>query len=143
MPTSQTHVRSKVSRLDHPAAGNEDGRRRAMRVDVRIAKQAMRVVTPTNQQIGPWQARAAHLLAMAEKLRASGRNDPAVGAEAEALLKTVELHRRGLVDEVGQLPADVAASTRLEDTARALQSVSKVLRQTLAVLKRTREPAGH
>ena len=115
-----------------------------MRVDVRIAKQAMRVVSPTNQQIGPWQVKAAHLLAMAEKLRASGRSDPAVAAEAEALLSTVEWHRRGLAHEVKQLPADVAASTRLEDTVRALQSVANVLRRTLGVLngRGTRPAAG-
>jgi hypothetical protein len=102
-------------------------RQRATRVDVRIAHEAMEVVLPTNQQIGPWQARAAHLLAVAEKLKTTGRHNPSIAAEVDLLLGTVETHQRGLTAKVRDLPADVATSTRLEDTSRALASIASVL----------------
>ncbi len=94
----------------------------------------MKVVLPTNQQIGPWQARAAHLLVIAEKLTATGRRDDRIAEEAQALLDAVETHRQGLSETMENLPADVAGSTRLDDTARALQSVAAVLERTLALM---------
>lgn len=112
-----------------------------MRVDVKISQQAMKVVLPTNRQIGPWQARAAHLQVLAEKLRANGRCDGKIAEEAKELLDAVEVHRRDLSDKMGDLPADVAASTRLDDTVRALQSVAAVLQRTLALMSPSREGA--
>lgn len=106
-------------------------RRRAKRLDVQITQQAMKVVTPTNQEIGPWQHQAARLLALAEKLRATGRRDPRIAEEAEALLRAVEERQRHLEDRIAALPEKVAESTRLQDTARALQSVAAVLVKAL------------
>lgn len=105
-----------------------------MRVDVKISRQAMKVVLPTNQQIGPWQARAAHLLVIAEKLTAKGRCDQRIAEEAQALLDAVERHQQGLSATMENLPADVAGSTRLDDTVRALNSVASVLERTLAMM---------
>lgn len=109
-------------------------RQRATRVDVRIAHKAMEVVLPTNQQIGPWQARAAHLLVVAEKLKSTGRHNPSIAEEVETLLDTVEAHQRGLTDKVRSLPSDIAMSTRLEDTSRALASIASVLGKARAIL---------
>ncbi len=116
----------------------EHQRQRAMRLDVQISQQAMKVVDPTNQEIGPWQRRAAWLLALAERLKASGGNDPRIGEEATALLSAVETRQKQLRSEIGALPADVAASTRLEDTARALDSVATVLSKALELTKPVR-----
>ena len=125
-------------------AEHEEGpRQRAMRVDVRISREAMQAVLPANQQIGPWQARAAHLLALAEKLRSSGRTHPALAEEAQAMLCAVERQQHELDSKRQELPSDVAASSRLEDTGRALSSVETVLRKTLAALGvRREEPAS-
>lgn len=109
-------------------------RQRAKRVDVQIAQQAMRVATPTNQEIGPWQHQAARLLALAEKLRATGRRDPRIADEAEALLRAVEERQQHLSDQIAVLPDKVAGSSRLEDTARALRSVVAVLDRTLELM---------
>ena len=126
--------RSSTRPSDQPAAPPLDGhRRRATRVDVRIAKQAMQVVLPTNQQIGPWQARAAHLLALAEKQRLAGDVDQAIGEEAAALHEMVLRHQRDLDARMHELPSDVAGSTRFEDTGRALRSVAAVLKKTLDI----------
>jgi hypothetical protein len=123
-------------------AGSRDPeqRQRAMRVDIRISKQAMKVVLPTNQQIGPWQSRAAHILALAEKLRATGRHDPRLADEAEALLGSVNAHQAHLIDAIRNLPSEVAGSTRLQDTHRALCSVATVLENALKLLQ-NRAPA--
>jgi hypothetical protein len=118
----------------------EEQRQRAMRLDVQISQQAMKVVDPTNQEIGPWQRRAAWLLALAERLKASGGHDPRIAEEAKALLEAVETRREQLRSEISVLPADVAGSTRLEDTARALDSVAGVLGKTLGLLKPGRKP---
>lgn len=109
-------------------------RQRATRVDVRITHRAMEVVLPTNQQIGPWQTRAAHLLAVAEKLKTTGRHNPSIAAEVEMLLASVEAQQRVLTEKVRDLPDDIAASTRLEDTARALASIASVLERARDIL---------
>ena len=132
---SQPEPRSSTAPANQPSnsATLEGHRRRATRVDVRIAKQAMQVVLPTNQQIGPWQARAAHLLALAEKQRLSGEMASGIGEEAAALHKVVLQHQRELDERLNELPPDVAGSTRFEDTARALASVATVLAKTLDI----------
>lgn len=118
----------------------EHQRQRAMRLDVQISQQAMKVADPTNQEIGPWQRRAAWLLALAERLKASGGNDPRIAEEAKVLLTAVETRQTQLRAEISALPADVAASTRLEDTVRALDSVASVLGKTLDLTKSARRP---
>lgn len=116
-------------------ANAAEQRQRAMRVDVRIAHEAMEVVLPTNQQIGPWQGRAAHLLALAEKLRATGRHNPSLAEEVESLLEAVETQRRNLTDKKRDLPDDIARSSRVEDTSRALDSIASVLSRARELLR--------
>ena len=102
-----------------------------MRVDVHIAREALKVALPTNREIGPWQQRAAWLLAIAERRHGRGRGDRAVADEAREILTAVEQQRSELVQSVGTLPRDVAGSSRLEDTAKALDSVALVLRRAI------------
>jgi hypothetical protein len=109
-------------------------RRRAKRVDVRIAHKAMEAALPINERIGPWQARAAHLLAVAEKLNASGRNNPGIAAEVDELIDAVADQEECLAARLRELPADVAASTRLEDTQRALASIAGILKRARTLL---------
>ena len=143
VPTeSKLPSRSKTRRVVAGSGVVERHRQRAMRLEVKISRQAMKVVLPTNQQIGPWQARAAHLLVLAEKQKATGRHNPSLADEAQTLLEVVEKHRRGLSDEMQTLPSDVAGSTRFDDTARALQSVAVVLERTLAMIQAGVEPGA-
>ena len=106
-------------------------RRRAVRADVRIAHAALKVVRPANQQIGPWQQRAAWLLALAERRHSRGRGDDGIAREAAAMLQAVEERQVELRDSVGALPQEIATSTRLDDTAKALDSVALVLRRAI------------
>lgn len=108
-------------------------RRRAKRLDVQISQQAMQAVRPTNQEIGPWQHQAARLLALAEKTRTTGRCDPRIAEEALALRALVAERQRKLDSKIGALPEKVADSSRVADTARALQSVASVLDKTLEI----------
>lgn len=106
-------------------------RQRAIRADVHIAHEALKVARPTNQQIGPWQQRAAWLLALAERRRSRGRGDEAIAREAAELLETVEQRRDELRRSVDTLPDAIAGSSRLDDTAKALDSIVGVLRRTI------------
>lgn len=119
-------------------------RRRSLRVDVRISRQALKVVTPTNEEIGPWQRRAAWLLALAERRSARGKRDPKLADEAATLLAAVKKRQKSLMASLEALPEDVARSSRLEDTARALDSVATVLGtvRTLMSAERRLPPSG-
>jgi hypothetical protein len=139
MKQASTSSAEPVALPSEATADTDRSRQRAMRVDVRISQQAMKVVWPTNQEIGPWQRRAAWLLALAERLKASGGHDPSIAEEAETLLSVVEARREHLMSTVTSLPDDVAQSSRLEDTARALDSVAGVLAKALALMKHKRQ----
>lgn len=102
-----------------------------MRVDVHIAREALKVALPTNQEIGPWQQRAAWLHAIAERRHSCGRRDEAVAKEAREILSAVEHRREDLIRSIEVLPTAVARSSRLEDTVRALDSIRQVLRRTI------------
>lgn len=102
-------------------------RRRAMRVDVAEAREAIAALTPINEQIGHWQARSACLMAQAERLRAAGAFHPALADEAEALMRTVAVQQERFVEAARNLPPAVAANTRVRDTANALKSLAESL----------------
>lgn len=110
-------------------------RRRALRIDVAETREAMTVLLPINEQIGPWQMRCARLLARAERLKASGSYHPAIVEEAEALANAVSVHHERFLEATGNLPPAVAANTRVRDTARALQSLSDSINAVLEVLR--------
>jgi hypothetical protein len=114
---------------------DEQQRRRAMRVDVRIAHQALKAMLPINRQIGPWQAKAVKLLAMGEKLRASGRSDPELVLEAEEMAQMIATHRQMLAEKSAELPPEVRSSSRVADTARALDSIAASLERALPLLR--------
>jgi hypothetical protein len=110
-------------------------RQRAMRVDVHIAHEALKVASPANEQIGPWQQRAAWLHALAERRHARGKRDPAIAEEARELLLAVERRRKDLRRSMATLPAAVAESSRLEDTVKALDSITGVLRSAIGLAR--------
>ena len=114
-------------------------RRRALRIDVAEARQAMEALLPINEQIGPWQMRCARLLARAERLRATGSYHPALIEEAEAIANAVSVHHERFTQATADLPPAIAANTRVRDTARALRSLEDSIVTILSLLRGERE----
>lgn len=114
---------------------SEPPRRRAMRADIAQKRQAMEALGPISERIGPWQTKTARLLAQARKLRASGGHEPGLVQEAEALNSAVARHQEMLTQMMQELPPDVAADTRVLDTARALNSLSASLEEALGLMR--------
>ena len=112
-------------------------RRRALRDDIVQKRQALAALLPIHDQIGPWHARTARLAAYAEKLHSTGSYNPAVEEEAEALLAAVTQQQRALDEMTSELPPDVAANSRVFDTARALKSIATGLESALAMMRRS------
>lgn len=111
-------------------------RRRALRDEVAHKRQALAALTPIHDRIGPWQTQTARLHAYAVKLRSIGGYEPNVVAEAEALFSAVSQQQRHFVETTRDLPPEVAANSRILDTARALKSVAASLETTLNILQR-------
>jgi hypothetical protein len=109
--------------------------RRAPRLEVLQKRQAMAVLIPINDRIGPWQMKTAQLIAYAERLRSHGGYEPSVVAEAEALFSAVSTQQQRLLETARNLPADVASNTRVLDTARALKSVATGLENALELMQ--------
>ena len=111
-------------------------RRRALRDEVAHKRQALAALAPIHDRLGPWQTQTARLQAYAQKLRSVGSYEPTVVAEAEALFSAVSLQQRRLAETTRDLPPEVAANSRVLDTARALESVAASLESTLNLLHR-------
>ncbi|MGV3650588.1 MAG: hypothetical protein ACO1OK_04135 [Devosia sp.] len=113
-------------------------RKRAMRDEVRVTRQALRLVLPINRQIGAWQAAAVRLTAIATRTVASGRYNPGLEEEIETLARSVAYQKAVLEAEVAGLPDDVARSGRLLDTARALSTTMSSIEKARAVVRQAR-----
>ena len=111
-------------------------RRRALRDDIVQKRQVLAALLPIHDQIGPWQARTARLIAYAEKLHSTSSYNPAVVDEAEALFAAVSQQRRAFGETTRSLPPDVAANSRVFDTARALKSIADGLETALTMMRR-------
>ena len=113
-------------------------RKRAMRDEVRVTRQALRLVLPINRQIGAWQAQAVRLTAIATRSVASGRYNPSIAEEIETLALSVA-HQKDLLEaEIASLPDEVARSGRLLDTARALSTTMASIEKAQSVLRQAR-----
>jgi hypothetical protein len=113
----------------------ESQRRRAMRRDMKIARQAQKIASPINRQISALQSNTVRLIAFAEKLRSTGQNNPAVIAEAEELTRTVTAHLEELREKTRDLPPEVASCSWLQDTNRALTSVLANVNRVRAIMQ--------
>ena len=112
----------------------DEPRRRAPREDFRHARAALTLVQPIHHQIGPWQASAARLLGIGERLQANGEHSSSHAAEAEALILAVEEQRRRVAIEMQLLPTKVAGNGRILDTLCALDSVASALQRASKLL---------
>jgi hypothetical protein len=111
------------------------GRKRALRHDVKIAREAMSALAPLNRQIGLWQAGAARLVALGERHAGSGRYDPEAQSEARRLAALVAEQRAELLRRIAQLSSEGARSGRVVDTLRALDGLAAALERANALLE--------
>jgi hypothetical protein len=117
---------------------DESQRRRAMRRDMKIARQAQKVVMPINRQIAAWQTNTVRLIAFAEKLRMTGGTNPAIISEAEELWRTVNAHLDDLAEKSRELPPEVVSCSWMQDTNRALRSVLANLSRVRSLMQAER-----
>jgi hypothetical protein len=113
--------------------------RRAERMDIRRAREALKFVLPIHRQIGAWQSQAARLAAFGAKLQSAGRFEPRLSAEAEALAEAVEAQRQRLAEQMRALPPEIATHGRFVDTVRALDSVHVGVARAMSLLNGARD----
>lgn len=111
-------------------------RRRALRDEVVHKREALALLMPIHDRIGPWQTQTARLHAYAQKLRSIGSYEPAVVAEVEALFSAVSAQQQRLVEATHAMSPEVAGSSHVLDATRALNSVASSLETTLHLLQR-------
>lgn len=113
--------------------------RRAERVDIRYAREALKFVLPIHRQIGAWQSQAARLAAFGAKLQSVGRFEPHLSAEAEALAQAVDAQRKRLAAQMQALPPEITSHGRFVDTLRALDSVHLGVARAVSLLNGARD----
>jgi hypothetical protein len=104
-------------------------RRRAPRVNAEFARAAVDAVRPLNRQIGAWQSRVALLEALSSHRTGDVSED--IKRQASELMQTVTAEQRAFARQVATLPPQVAAETRIADTARAMSTVLKGIERIL------------
>lgn len=113
---------------------DESKRRRAMRPEVKVSRQALAVVQPINRQIGGWQVATARLMALGRKARVTGRPIDDLREQTLSLSAIVRQHEQALQAQTRDLPPAIANSGRIRDTRMALDSVARGLEATLRTL---------
>jgi len=108
-----------------------EARRRSVSQATQTSREAARLVRSINDKLGDWQAESIRLATAAQRMRQSGRPEPAIVGAIETLIAVVEGQQQAFVAELMQAPADVAAHSRVADTRRALQMVVDRLRGAL------------
>jgi hypothetical protein len=106
-------------------------RRRNFSQATQTSREAARLVRGINDKLGDWQAESIRLATAADRMRQSGRQEPAIVAAIETLMTAVEGQLQAFAAELLQAPADVAAHSRVADTRQALQMVVDRLRAAL------------
>lgn len=105
----------------------EGKRKRATRIDVKLAREATHAVRTIRSKISDWQRRAAHLSAIAAHRRAAGESLDAILTEATYLAREIELHQQLLDERAASLPEPVRNHSRFQDIVRALSTASRVV----------------
>lgn len=106
-------------------------RRRASSEGALLAREAIALVRPFNEQIGAWQAEAVRLAASAQRAQASGRYDAGIAEGLRTLLGYVEEQNLRFEAVVAAAPPKVSAHSRIADTRTALAMLSERLRRAL------------
>lgn len=98
-------------------------RKRAPSAASRASRLVRALVDPINARTGTWQAESVRLAASMRRLRESGRTDAAVIATIEALADTVREEASAFDATVAGAGGELASSSRVADTRRALALV--------------------
>ena len=113
---------------------SESPRRRQASAEALAGRQAAMLVRELNRRLGAWQATSVKLHAMAQRLKAAGRHDPAVADEAMALLLLVRCEARRFEAMLPDLPPAVSQHGRIKDTSRSFEMITDRLRAALTYL---------
>lgn len=106
-------------------------RKRMASPGARLSREAAILVRPFNEQLGGWQSEAVRLAAHAQRMRASGRHEPAVTEAIATQLDYVEAQAARFEAAVEAAPPDVRTHSRVVDTRRAFVMVAQRLRDAL------------
>jgi hypothetical protein len=109
-------------------------RRRKPSAEARAGREAAALVRELNRRLGQWQAASVKLHTIAGRLKSNGHADPAVKAEAHALLSVVSREAYRLEDLLSDQPEAVARHGRIEDTRRSFEVIADRLRESLKLL---------
>jgi chromosome segregation ATPase len=115
---------------------SEPPRRRQSSPEALAGREAASLVRDLNRRLGSWQAVSVKLHTISQRLRASGREDPSVVEDAEALLNAVSTEAQRFEELVAEQDEAVASHARVEDTRRSFNMIINRLRTTLASLGR-------
>lgn len=106
-------------------------RRRAAAPSARLSREAAALVGPFNEQVGAWQAEAVRLAVRAQRMRTSGRYDPAVVEAMTTLLDYVESQALRFDAAVAAAAAEIRTHSRIADTRQAFAMIAQRLRDAL------------
>lgn len=100
---------------------DEAGRhRRETPASVIHGRAARELVGPIQEKVGLWQAEAIKLEAMAQRIKASGRADPAIAEAARTLLGVVRMQGQMFDAAVAEVDPVVRAQSRVTDAQKVL-----------------------
>jgi hypothetical protein len=119
----------------------ESPRRRQASAEALAGREAATLVRQLNRQLGMWQASSVKLHTMAQRLKSTGRTDPAVAEEARTLFQVVTVEAQRFERMLPGQPSTVANHGRVSDTRRSFNMITERLRESLKLLG-SEPPAG-
>jgi hypothetical protein len=109
-------------------------RRRKASADAMAGREAAALVRELNRQMGSWQASSVKIHTIAERLKATGRSDPAIAEEAHTLFHVVIAESQRFEGLLPDQQIAVAEHGRIKDTRRSFEMVTDRLRSSLLLL---------
>jgi hypothetical protein len=113
---------------------NSDDRAPAARAvpdELRIRREALRLVQPINEKLSYWQGEAARVMAARQRLRESGRHDPGVLEALRSQCDYMKAQAKLFDETLADVAREVATHSRVIDTQRALAMVVRRLEESL------------
>lgn len=116
---------------------SEDGagrNRRETPAAVMHGRAARQLVAPVHEKLGLWQAETIKLEAMAQRVRAAGRSDPAIAEAARTLLGVVAMQSQMFEAAAAEAIPMVREHTRVIDARKVLAMLTARLEALLGEL---------
>ena len=135
----------RLTKVNAPAGGgrhmslmtddsSDTPRRRKPSAEATVGREAAALVRELNRRLGEWQATSVKLHTIAGRLKSTGHADPAVKAEAHALLNVVSREAHRFEDLLSDRPEAVARHGRIDDTRRSFEMIADRLQESLKLL---------